>query len=308
MISDPHPPARPLPEARPIHSTMRYPTLLAATLFTLAATAQTEVRQSTYIFSDGAHPTFVVTFGQADASQMESWYKGQLKDYSEDVTSKKETRAAGARVAEVSPDTILVLCKAEKAKSSGVVSLHLAFRVNGTYVSASSDKLMIEGAKSFSYTKAVAYKKQVLQHALDDAEKELALRQGELATLVKDKGRADEGIKKNQEKGVEAAQDKVQAEADLRTNELSVQGKQAEIAASPSEANTDALNSLMKDQAKLKDKIERLGKQSVDADKKVKDLEETIKKNLAAQEAKGKVIAEATKKVDELRAAVANVN
>ena len=287
---------------------MRYSTLLTATLFTLAATAQTEVRQSTFNFSDGAHPTFVVTFDQADASQMESWYKAQLKDLSEEVTNKKETRAAGARIAEVSPDTIMVLCKAEKAKSSGVVSLHVAFRVHGTYVSATSDKQLIDGGKNFCYVKAVAYKKLLLQRSLDDAEKDLAVKQGELATLVKDKGRAEEGIKKNQEKGVEAAKDKVQAEADLKTNEISVQSKQAEIAASPSEANTEALNNLMKEQAKLKDRIERLGKQSVDADKKVKDLEEGIKKNLADQEAKGKVIAEATKKVDELRAAVANVN
>ncbi len=37
-----------------------------------------------------------------------------------------------------------------------------------------------------------------------------------------------------------------------------------EIATAPSEANTEALNGLLKEQAKLKDRIERLGKQAVE--------------------------------------------
>ncbi len=277
-------------------------------LFSHAALAQTEVRQTTFPFSDGAHPTFVVAFEGAEAGNVEGWYKGQLKDLSGDVSNKKEVRAMGARVPEVSPDTITVLCKAEKLKQSTAVNLHMAFLVNGSYIAPSSDARMLEGARNFCYVKAVAYKKQVLQERLADAERDLARLNGELSTLVKDKGRAEEGIKKNQDKGVEAGQDKLQAEADLKTNELAVQNKQAEIATAPSEANTEALNGLLKEQAKLKDRIERLGKQAVDAEEKVKDLERAIKKNESDQEAKRKAIEEATRKVDDLRAAVANVN
>ena len=290
-------------------SAMKAILLIPAFLAALLASAQTEVHQGTYPFSDGAHPTFMVNFENVEPGDVESWYRGQLKELSEDVTNKKELRFTGTRVAEVHPDTITVLCKAERPKKSTTTSLHLAFRSNGAWVDATtSDKKQVEAAKSYCYTKAVAYKKYLLQQQLAEAEKVLARLESEQATLVKDKGRYEEGITKNQEKGVQAGQDKLQAESDLKTNELAIESKKAEVASAPSEANTEALQKLMKDGDKLKDRIQRLGDQSVNADEKVKELEGSIKKNLGDQETKGKSIEAQRKAVEDLRTALTNVN
>jgi hypothetical protein len=286
---------------------MRYFLLPAVALCT-ASFAQTEVRQSSFTFSDGTHPTFVVTFDNADASQMESWYKGQLKDISDDIANKKETRASGVHIADISPDTITVLCKADRSKKSGVVSLHMAFRVNGEWLSTTSDKRMIEGAKNFCYAKAVAYKKVVLQQQLTEAERALARLQSEQATLEKDQRRYEEGIEKNKEKGLQAGKDKVQAEADLKTNEVAIDSKKSEIITAPSQENTEALQKLMRENEKLKDRIDRLGNQALDADKKVNELRESTRKNLTEQDNKHKAIEAQTKVVADLRAALASVN
>ena len=287
---------------------MRLQTLLPSLLLLVQATAQTEVRQTTFAFSDGSHPTFVVVFDGADAGDLEGWYKGQFKDLSEDVEDKKEIRSTGARVPEVSPDTITVWCKAEKPKNSTSVSLHLAFRVNGAWVAPSSDKPLIEGAKNFCYTRALAYKKMLLQAEQTEQEKILARMQGELATLEKDHGRFGESIEKTRDKGTKAAQDKVQAEADLKNNEGAVQAKQNEVASAPSEANTKGLQDLLKEQAKLKDRIGRLGDQVVDAEERVKELEQSITRNLTDQETKRKAIEAQQQKVADAQAALKNVN
>lgn len=287
---------------------MRFTLFLPGLLAALTAPAQTRVHQTTFTFSDGAHPTFMVEFEDADAGNVENWYKSQMKDISRDVESKKEIRATGARVPDIAPDTITVLCKAEKPRKGLPVALHLAFKVNGGWVAGSSDKRQAEAAHDFAYTKAVALKKHVLQLKLEDAEKTLGRYQAELATLEKDHGRYIEGIEKNRTKGTEAAADKVQAEADLGSNNLSVQAKQNEVSAAPSETNTKELQDLLKDQAKIKDRIERLGTDAVNAEKKIKDLEQAIEKNLADQEAKRATIEKQTAVVEELRTAVANVN
>lgn len=274
----------------------------------LVASAQTEVRQSAFTFSDGTHPTFVVTFIDTEPGDVESWYRSQLKDLAEDVSNKKEIRASGARVLEVALDTITILCKAEKAKKSPVTSLHLAFRVNGTFVAGASDKAMIDGASNFCYTKAVTYKKLVVQRQVTEAERTLVRLEEEQATLEKDKRRFEEGIEKNKEKGIDAGKEKVQTEADLRSNELAIDTKKSEVSTGPSDQNTEALQKLLKENERLKDRVERLGSQASDAEKKVKDLEENVRKNLSDQEAKKKAIEVQRKAVEGLRTVLANVN
>src|SRR5262245_16998173 len=118
--------------------------LVAATV----STAQTQVQQTTFPFSDGSHPTFMVTFGAADAGSVESWYKGQMKEFSEDVENKKELRFTGTRAADVAPDTITVLCKAEQPHKSPSVNLHLAFMVNGIWVGPTAEQRLVDGARN----------------------------------------------------------------------------------------------------------------------------------------------------------------
>lgn len=278
--------------------------LLAATV----SPAQTQVHQTTFPFSTGSHPTFMVEFEEAEAGSVESWYKGQMKEFSEDVESKKELRFTGIRAADVAPDTITMLCRAEQPRKSSSVNLHLAFMVNGAWVGPTSDQRLVDGATNFAYNKAVGYKKYLLQNQLTEAEKVLARLQSEQATLEKDHQRYVEGIEKNRTKGTEAAADKVQAEAELGTNELAVKSKQAEVGGSPSEQGAKELQDLLKEQAKLKDRIQRLGDDTVNAENKVKDLELSIERNLADQEAKRASIEKQTVAVEELKTTLAAVN
>jgi chromosome segregation ATPase len=118
---------------------------------------------------------------------------------------------------------------------------------------------MVDGARNFTYNKAVAYKKYLLQNKLTEAEKVLARQQSELATLVKDQNRYAEGIEKNRQKGTRAATDKVQAEAALESNKQAVQAKQSEISGHTERGGAKALQDLMKEQAEAQDRIERLG-------------------------------------------------
>lgn len=287
---------------------MRFTLLLSGLLAALTAPAQTRVHQTTFTFSDGAHPTFMVEFEDADVGDVESWYRSQLKDISKDVESKKEIRATGARVPAISPDTITVLCKAEKPRKGLPVALHLAFMVNGGWVAGASDKRQAEAAHDFAYTKAVAFKKHVLQLKLEEAEKTLGRHQAELATLEKDHRRYEDGITRNREKGTEAAADKVQEEGRLQANEQAVRTKQAELAGAASGAAAEELQDLLKEQDRLKDRIERLGNDVRNAEEHVKDLEYAIQKNLEDQEAKRATIEKQTAVVEELRTAVASVN
>lgn len=286
---------------------MRILTSLAALGASLLVHAQTEVLQSSLPFSDGSHPTFVVAFDNAQSDAVESWYKAQLKEFSSDVSSKKEVRALGARVPEVSQDTITVLCKAEQGKKSTRVQLHLAYRINGQWIGSTSDPKLMDGAKKHAYMLGVRYKKQLLGAVLVGEEKTLEHLQSELANMVKEKGRAESGIEKNRSKGVDAQQEKTQAEADLKTNEAAVAAKHSAMGTAPTEEEAKQFQDLVKDGAKLKDKIAKETKNIEEADQKVKELEEQVKDNIASQETKQRAIEEQTKKVADAKKALDDV-
>ncbi|MEO8066833.1 MAG: hypothetical protein ABI599_03985 [Flavobacteriales bacterium] len=287
---------------------MRTLTFLAALGLSILLHAQTEVMQSSLPFSDGSHPTMVVAFDNAESGAVESWYKAQLKEFSNDVSHKKEVRALGARVPEVSQDTITVLCKAEQGKKSTRVQLHLAYRIHGQWIGNTSDPKLMDGAKKHAYMLGVRYKKHLLETALLAEQKTLEHLQGELANMVKEKGRAESGIEKNRSKGVEAQQEKVQAEADLKTNESAVTAKHAAMGTSPTEEEAKQFQDLVKNGTKLQEKIAKETKNSEEADQKVKELEEQVKDNIASQETKQRAIDEQTGKVAEAKKALENVN
>lgn len=286
---------------------MRTILLSTALLASCTLFAQTEVLLGSFPFSDGNHPTAVVTFENAEADAVESWYKSQLKEASKDVSNKKELRASGVRVPEVSQDTITMVCKAEQGKKSPRVQLHLGYRVNGAWVSSASAPELVEGAKKHAYTLAVRYKKELLTAALETEKKNKLRLENELADLVKEKGRAEGSIEKTRQKGVEAGQEKLQAEADLKSNETTIAAKSAAMGAAPTEAQTKELQDLIKDQGKLKDKIEKEGKAIVDGEKKVKDLEQEVKDNLAAQASKRSAIEAQAEKVKAAQKALEEV-
>ena len=287
---------------------MRIASFILGSVACLATFAQTQVHQSTFTFSDGAHPTFVVSFDDAEVRDVESWYKDQLKDLAAKLDSKKELRATGARVPEVAADTITVLCKVDQPRRSNAVDVHLAFMVHGVYLNSTSDPTVIAGARNFCYTKAAAYKKEVLQKQLADAERTHTNLVRDHGTLTKDQRRYEQNVVKTRDKGTKAGQEKVQAESDLSNTELSIQTKQIEIATAPTPESTEALTKLLKEQEKLKDRIERLGKQAIAAEKKAKDLEFSITEKLKDQKDKQAAIDTQLKKVEALRLALQAVN
>lgn len=286
---------------------MRLTTFLATIGTSIALNAQTEVMRSTMSFSDGTYPTMMATFENANASAVESWYKDQLRDASKDVSSKKEVRALGARVPEVMSDTITVLCKAEEKKNDRV-EVHLAYRVHGAWVGNDNlDAKYVDGAKKHALALAVRYNRQLLEAALANEQKGQGRSEGELADLIKEKGRVESSLEKTRNEGVEAEKEKTQAESDLKTNDSAVSSKHSAMGSNPTEEEAKQFLDLVKNGTKLKEKIEKETKKMDDAAKKVTELEEQLKDNVAATEVKQKEVDEQGKKVEAARKALEGV-
>ena len=143
---------------------------------------------------------------------------------------------------------------------------------------------------------------------MEAGQKHLANLESELAGLVKDKDRAQSSIEKTQHNIVEDEQAKVGAEGDGKIMETTVEAKKQEVATSPSEENTKELQSLMKEQEKLKKKAVKLTEDIADGKKKIDDLQFRIKQNLAEQDAKGKAIEAQKKVVEELTTKLGGIN
>lgn len=290
------------------HQPMKNTLTTIALSVALMANAQTEVLQSSFSFSDGDHPTVVVSFENSDADAVENWYKNQLKDVSKDVTSKKELRAQGARVPEVAQDTLTVLCKAEQGKKNTRVMLHLAFKYHGNWLSKDGDEKALKGAERYAYMLAVRYKKQVLEAVLGNEQKSLGKMESDLAGLEKEKARAESGIEKNKSKGQEATGEKAKAEKDLKDNETSVASKHAAMGTNPTEEEAKQFQELVKEGTKLKEKIAKETKNITDAEAKVKELEDEVKKLSSDIEVKRRGAEEQKKKVEDAQKAAGAVN
>ncbi|HEX2617728.1 MAG TPA: hypothetical protein VHL57_09315 [Flavobacteriales bacterium] len=285
------------------------PILLAAAFCAATAlSAQTPINNSAYTFSTGVCPVFCVSFPKSDKKAVENWYRGQLKPISADMTNKKELTAIGVRMPEVSPDTIRVLLQAQEGKRDEPVMLNVAFRVNNAYVGPDSDPRQLEGCRNWMYQHAVMFKKELAQRDLDEGIKVQTRLENDLAGLVKEKDRMHSNMEKTKDKGVEAGQDKVKYEGDLRTLQTAIEAKRTEVGATPSAENTEHLNTMLKDQEKLQDKAKRAADQEQSSKKKVDDLDYQIKKNLEDQDKKAKAIDEQKKVVDGLRTVLAAVN
>ncbi|MCB9170299.1 MAG: hypothetical protein H6597_05540 [Flavobacteriales bacterium] len=281
---------------------------LALIAWSIQATAQTQVQQTSFTFSDGLHPTFMVAFDQGDDKDLEGYYKDQLKMVSKDVSNKKELKALGARVPEITADTITILCAVEQPRKSSTVNVHLAFRVNGAFLASTSEATLLKSATDYAYRTAVAYKTKVLQEELAAEQKTLEQLQSDLAMLKKEKDRAENTLEKTKGKGKDAARDKLDAENELGTTNIAIETKKTEVAGDPSEQNTKDLQDLLKDKSKLEGKIEKYTEDIADAEKKAKDLEQDIKDNLKQQDDKQKAIADQGTKVKAAQLLLDSVN
>lgn len=284
------------------------PIAMGIALLPLLSPAQTEVRNVSWNYSTGVASAYSAVFTGTDVKRVESFYKDRLKDISADVSNKKEVVAVGARIPEVSGDTIRVLVKADKPKRGEEVTVYVAFKVDGAFTGPDSDQGRIQGCRDWVYRTAVTLKKELAQEALDAATKHQKDLENALAMLVREKDRAQGSIEKTQDRIVRDEQEKAAVEGERTALETRVQAKQTEVSTSPSEANTKELQALLKEQEKLKRRSEGLTKDIEGGRKKIEDLRFAIKKNLQDQEAKGKEIAAQKQVVEQLTAKLAAIN
>ena len=71
---------------------------LLALVASLTASAQTEVRNSSFSFAGGVYPTYSVVFNGTDKTAVEKWFKEQLKPISADIRDAAATAASAPLV------------------------------------------------------------------------------------------------------------------------------------------------------------------------------------------------------------------
>lgn len=287
---------------------MRNSLTLLATVATLVLQAQTEVRNASFAFAGGVYPTYSVVFNGSDKAAAEKWFKDQLRSISADMGGKKEVMSIGTRLPEVSGDTMRVFVKADQPKGSTDVTVHAAFRVNMAFVGPDNEERQREGCRKWMYQNSVMLKKNIAQKELEAGQKRLSNLESDLAGLVKDKDRAQSSIEKTQHKMVKKEKEKVGTEGEGKMMETTAEAKKQDVATSPSEENTKQLQSLMKEQEKLKKKAVKLTEDIADGKKKIEDLQFQIKQNLAEQDTKAKAIEAQKKVMEELTTKLAGVN
>ena len=107
---------------------------------------------------------------------------------------------------------------------------------------------------------------------------------------------------------VKKEKEKVGTEGEGKMMETTAEAKKQDVVTSPSEENTKQLQSLMKEQEKLKKKAVKLTEDIADGKKKIEDLQFQIKQNLAEQDTKAKAIEAQKKVMEELTTKLAGVN
>jgi hypothetical protein len=262
--------------------------LLGATI-TLAP-AQTEVTFASRKFSPGLQPTFVVRLENVERSEVEAWFKKSLKDISAEVKDKKEVMATGARIPAATGDTLAILFATDQRSKTDPVVAHFAFRIDNTFVNSDSEARRIEGCRTWVYDQAVAYKKHVATDLLQAAERDLKGVRMKLEDQQRDQKRMELGIERNTKRSEDAAADKVNAVSELKLADERVNELQSSTAANPTDEQIKALNSALKDQKKLQERITKLDSDGVDARLKVTDLQEQLALNAQAQESQRQAI------------------
>jgi len=281
-------------------------TLLLTATITLAS-AQTEVELRSRKFSLGVQPTFSVNFPGTEKADVEAWFKKALKDISEDVRDKKEITATGARIPAATGDTLAILLAVDQRSKNEDAVVHLAFRIQNTFVNSDSEERRIEGCRKFVYDQAVAYKKAVAGKRLEQAERDLSGLRSNLDVMVRDQKRMEQGIEKNTQRSDDAANDKVNATNDLKRADERVNELQSSTESNPTEEQIKLLNAALKDQKKLQDRITKLDTDGVDARLKIADLQEQLAKNAKDQEAQRQAILTQEQVVEERKTVLSEI-
>lgn len=276
--------------------------LVLALLIPASMHAQTSVGSGSYGFSDGVHPTFSVLIEGTDAKTVENFWRDELKRISEDVSSKKEIIASGTLLPQVSPDTVRVLVKAEQRKGSPVLTMHVAILTRNGWVGPDSDPKVYDAGERFVSQRATALRRDLAQKALDAGARQLARLQSELSGLSREQERMEGQIKRSNERAEDAVKEQEHARKEIADLEPRIVEQRAMNATAPSQENDKALADLMKQQARLNERLRKAQDEERSMKKRAEDLGWEVRKNVEDQGRKTSEVTAQEGIVKELRA------
>jgi hypothetical protein len=276
--------------------------LLIAVLFPVVLSAQPSVSVSSFSFSSGIHPTLSFQFEGTDVRFVEAWWKDELKRISREVSTRKEVIGHGALLPQVSRDTVRILVKAEQRKGAPFTAAHVAILTTEGWLSPASEEKAFEAGKAFVQERSTLLRRQLAQQELTLAEKGLARLNSELATLQRDKERAEAGIEKARQRAAEAADEQVALAREAEDLEKRIAAQRKESSEEPGPAGEKALAELTKQSAKCQDRRRKAVVEEAQQREKADELAWQVRRNQEEQERKRTDIARQEQLVGALRA------
>ncbi|MBS1938901.1 MAG: hypothetical protein JST98_01015 [Bacteroidetes bacterium] len=251
---------------------------LAAALALLLAAGQTRAQvapsMGAFQFSTGVHPTFDAAFEDASTREVERFWQNELKAISMKVSGRKELTGHAARIPAASPDTLQVLLAVEKPKGGLYTTAHIAFLTTSGYVSPDSREREVAACTEWVRQRMVTLQRQLAQAALDRGQRQLDDNNRQLDQLKREGQRAQDNLRRSQQRIEQAVLDSAEAARQLR--QLS-----APDSASQADSATAALRNkqVRKEQATWQDRAKRAAYAKQGLEKRVKDLQWAIRKN-----------------------------
>lgn len=247
----------------------------------LAGRAQTLPVQGAFQFSNGVHPTFDASFEQATEREVTAFWKNELKGVSMKVGGRKEMIGQAARIPNASSDTLRILVAVEKGKGTSNVTAHIAFFTTAGYVGPDSPPREQDGCREWVRQRMVALKRELARTDWERGQRQLALAERQLDMLKREGQRAENNLRKTEQRRDQAASDQEAARKRLQ-----------ELNAAPDTAGLDSTAQVAAGKARQKelrlwqDRARRAEYTLQDAVKKLDDLRWELKKNGEDQQAK----------------------
>lgn len=267
------------------HKTMNtLRTTLAFLLFhVFTAQAQQTVELSSYVFSDGVHPTLSYRFEGTNTKYVESYWKDELKKVSAAVLSKKEVIGQGALLPQVSSDTVRIYVVAEQRKASPFLTAHVAIKTTADFIGPGSDPAALEAARAFVVQRTNALRRQLVQQELTTAEKGLENLQRDLLNLEREKERAEVSIVKSNERAAEAVTEQASTRAEADDLAKQISKLKGDLLTQPDPELEKELARATKDKDNAEKRHTKALTTQQDMTKKAGDLAYVIKQNLKQQ-------------------------
>lgn len=260
--------------------------LLAPALLICMATAQAQSTPTfgAFQFSNGVHPTIDATFEQGEPRAVERFWRDELKSISTKVSNKKELTGEAARIPSASPDTLRIMVGVEKPKGTLFTTVHIAFLTTAGYVGPDSPDRERLGCSEWVQQRTLVLLRRMAQAEVDHQQKKLDNLNRDLDMLRREHQRAEDNIRRTQQRMKQAGKDSTAAAESLAALEAGPPvGNDSTAAAASDKARA-------KERSKLQAQAQRAAYNRAGARKKISDLQWDLKKNADDQQAKQSAI------------------